>query len=182
VDKHKQESCPVNVKVAIVTASDRSFRGEREDLSGPAIRERVEALGWEVVCCGVVPDEKEKLKEEMIRIADRERVPLLLTTGGTGLAPRDSTPDATLEVIEKQVPGIAEAMRQESLKKTRHAMLSRAVCGVRGQTLIINLPGSPKAVHECLDVVIPVIPHALELLQGSVSDCQVLQGPPESDD
>ncbi len=169
--EHKHQA-PSPVRVAVITASDRSARGERDDLSGKVIQEMIESQGWRVMYYGVVPDEKDRLKQEMIRLADREAASLILTTGGTGLAPRDFTPEATLEVIDKTVPGISEAMRQESLKKTPHAMLSRAVCGMRGKTLIVNLPGSPKAVRECLEIVIPVIPHAVELMQGSVSDCQ----------
>ncbi|RJX24204.1 MAG: molybdopterin adenylyltransferase [Dethiobacter sp.] len=159
------------IQAAILTASDRSARGEREDLSGKVIEEIAWSNGWEIVCYGVVPDDKETIKVELIRLADNVKADLVLTTGGTGLAPRDFTPEATLEIIEKEVPGIAETMRMESLKKTPHAMLSRAVCGVRGKTLIVNLPGSPRAVRECLEVILPVIPHALQLMQGEVSDC-----------
>jgi len=161
------------IKAAILTASDRSARGEREDLSGNVIMEILKAAGWEVFSYEVVPDEKELLKAKLVKLADELEAALIFTTGGTGLAPRDYTPEATLEVIDRQIPGMAEAMRMESLKKTPHAMLSRAVCGVRGSTLIINLPGSPRAVKECLEVVLPVIPHALELLRGEVSDCGV---------
>ncbi len=171
MSEHKKHLGTSPVRVAVITASDRCARGERDDLSGQAIGDIVESQGWHVMHYGIVPDEKDRLKEEMIRLADGEAVSVIFTTGGTGLAPRDFTPEATLEVIDKTVPGLAEVMRQESLKKTPHAMLSRAVCGVRGKTLIVNLPGSPKAVRECLDIIIPVVPHAVELLQGSVSDC-----------
>ncbi len=169
-EQHKHPSAGM-IRVAVITASDRSARGEREDLSGQVIQEIAGSQGWEMVHYSVVPDEKEKLKNAMLHLADREEASLILTTGGTGLAPRDFTPEATLEIIDKLVPGISEMMRRESLKKTPHAMLSRAVAGTRHKSLIINLPGSPKAVRECLDVVIPVVPHAVELLQGSVSDC-----------
>ncbi len=162
---------PVNVRFAVLTASDRSSRGEREDISGAEIGRIGEEAGWELVSHTIVADDKEMLKKEMIRLCDTLQVSLVLTTGGTGLAPRDFTPDATVEVIEKNVPGMAEAMRLESLKKTPHAMLSRAICGVRGKTLIVNLPGSPKAVRECLDVILPAIPHAVALLGDGVSDC-----------
>ena len=161
----------VKVRFAVLTASDRSSRGEREDISGAEIGRIGVAAGWELISHTIVADDKEMLKKEMIRLCDNLRVNLVLTTGGTGLAPRDFTPDATMEVIEKNVPGMAEAMRLESLKKTPHAMLSRAICGVRDKTLIVNLPGSPKAVCECLDVILPAIPHAVALLLGGVSDC-----------
>ncbi len=177
MNKHEKQAAAGKIKVAVITASDRSARGEREDLSGRAVQEMVEQQGWEVLSGSVIPDERDLLKEEMIRLADREGVSLIITTGGTGLAPRDCTPEATQDVIEKAVPGIAEAMRQESLKKTPQAMLSRALCGARGKTLILNLPGSPRAVRECLEVVLPVIPHAVELLRGSVADCQPPAGP-----
>lgn len=159
------------IRVAVLTASDRSARGEREDLSGRVILEMVSSLGFEVASYGVVPDEKALLKAELTRLADETGVEVVLTTGGTGVAPRDFTPEATLEVIDKEVPGMAEAMRSAGMQKTPFAMLSRAVCGIRGKTLIINLPGSPKAVRECLEVILPVIPHAVELLQGGISDC-----------
>jgi len=150
--------------------SDKGSQGERKDESGPAICETIGALG-EVVSSHVVPDEPEMLKELMISLSDKKKVDLILTTGGTGLSPRDSTPEATLAVIEREVPGLAEAMRMESLKKTNRAMLTRAVAGVRRSTLIINLPGSVKAVRECLGVILPVLPHGLEILSGRVSDC-----------
>lgn len=157
-------------KIAVITVSDKGSRGERVDESGPAIREMVKALG-EVVDYQVVPDDLDILKEAMINLSDREKVDLILTTGGTGLSPRDNTPEATLAVIEREVPGLAEAMRMESMKKTNRAMLSRAVAGVRHRTLIINLPGSVKAVRECLEVIMPVLPHGLEILTGRGGEC-----------
>jgi len=159
------------IQVAVLTISDRSSKGEREDLSGKVIEEIVRSNGWEVAYYGVVPDDKDTIRTELIKMEAQLKVDLVLTTGGTGLAPRDFTPEATLEVIDREVPGLAEAMRMESLKKTPHAMLSRAVCGARGKTLIVNLPGSPRAVRECLEVIAPAIPHAQELMQGGVSDC-----------
>lgn len=158
-------------RAAILTASDRGSRGEREDKSGKVIEEIVKGLGGEVVEYVMVPDDLESIKKQLMVFADQSKAHLILTTGGTGLSPRDNTPEATLEVVDRLVPGMAEAMRAESLKKTPHAMLSRAVCGVRGGSLIINLPGSPKAVRECLEVVEPALPHALELLKGQVTDC-----------
>jgi molybdenum cofactor synthesis domain-containing protein len=152
-------------RVGILTVSDRSARGERDDTSGPVIRSFVEEhLQWSVAEQHIVPDERDKVREILIDWCDDLRLNLILTTGGTGFAPRDVTPEATRDVIEREAPGLAEAMRAESLKITRHAMLSRAVCGLRGRTLIVNLPGSPKAVVEALEVIAPVVPHAVALL------------------
>ena len=158
-------------KVVILTISDRGSKGEREDSSGPLIQEMVKDLPAEVVLYQIIPDEKEKIVEALKNSADRLRVDLILTTGGTGLSPRDVTPDATLEVIEKEVPGFSEAMRAESLKKTPHAMISRAITGIRGSSLIVNLPGSPKSVRENLSVILPALPHALSKLKGDPSEC-----------
>lgn len=157
-------------KIAVVTVSDKGSRGERTDESGPAIREMVGGLG-EVVSCMVVPDDTDVIKEALIHLCDREKADLILTTGGTGLGSRDNTPEATMAVIEREVPGMAEAMRAESLKKTDRAMLSRAVAGIRHSTLIVNLPGSVKAVRECLAVILPALPHGLEILTGRCGDC-----------
>lgn len=158
-------------KVGIITASDKGSQGAREDESGQAIRELTERLPGMVGAYKIVPDEQKLIEQEIIRQVDEEQVDVLFTTGGTGLGPRDVTPEATLAVIDRVVPGIAEAMRMESLKKTNRAMLSRAVAGTRGKALIINLPGSKKAVCECLEVVLPVIGHALEILQGRGGEC-----------
>jgi len=158
-------------KVAIITISDRGSKGEREDSSGPLIKEMLKDLPAEVIHYEIIPDEKERIIEALKKSTDRLRADLILTTGGTGLSPRDVTPDATLAVIEKEVPGFSEAMRAESLKKTPHAMISRAVCGIRGSTLIVNLPGSPKSVKENLSVILPALPHALSKLKGDPTEC-----------
>jgi molybdopterin adenylyltransferase len=152
------------IRFGVLTVSDRSSRGEREDLSGPELVSMVEASGWKVTAQAVAPDERADIQAVLADWADGGGVDVILSTGGTGFAPRDVTPEATLALIEKQAPGLAEAMRQESLKVTPHAMLSRAVAGIRGKTLIVNLPGSPKAARENFSVIIPVLPHVVELL------------------
>jgi len=158
-------------KVAILTISDRGSKGEREDASGPLIRELVKNLPAEVIHYEIIPDEKEIIIEALKKSTDRLKADLILTTGGTGLSPRDVTPDATLKVIDKEVPGFSEAMRAESLKKTPHAMISRATCGIRGSSLIVNLPGSPRSVKENLNVILPALPHALSKLKGDPTEC-----------
>jgi molybdopterin adenylyltransferase len=159
------------ITAAILTLSDKGSRGEREDLSGPAIRKLLSQIDARVDFYDVIPDEKELIKEKLMEYS--RKVDIVVTTGGTGLSPRDVTPEATLEVIDREIPGIAEAMRAEGLKKTKRAMLSRAVAGVRGNTLIINLPGSPKAIQEGLEAIIEIIPHAVEKIKGSMKDCGV---------
>lgn len=154
----------------MITVSDKGASGERTDESGPAISGMVEPLG-KVVNYQVLPDDLDVLKEALINLCDRERVDLIFTTGGTGLSPRDNTPEATLAVIKREVPGLAEAMRMESMKKTNRAMLSRAVAGIRNRTLIVNLPGSVKAVRECLEVILPALPHGLEIMTGRGGEC-----------
>jgi molybdenum cofactor synthesis domain-containing protein len=149
--------------------SDRGSRGEREDKSGPVIGELLKGIDADILYYEVIPDEKEIIKEKLIEYS--EKVDLILTTGGTGLGPRDVTPEATMEVIERDIPGIAEIMRFEGVKKTPRAVLSRAVAGVRGKALIVNLPGSPAAVKENLSVIMDILPHAIEKIKGDTKDC-----------
>jgi len=153
------------IRVGILTASDRSARGERPDASGPALADRVRAEGWSVIQTAILPDDRSALAETMRQWADSGLLDVILVTGGTGFAPRDVTPEATRDVIEKEAPGLAEAMRAASLNITPHAMLSRLVAGIRGRTLILDLPGSPKGAVENLQVVLPVLEHAIHLLR-----------------
>lgn len=165
-----------NRTAAVITISDKGSRGEREDTSGQAIIDRLRAEGFDVKIYTVIPDELEDISKSIVTYADRDGVGLIVTTGGTGVGPRDVTPEATLAVVDRTVPGMAEAMRAASLLKTPHAMISRAVVAIRGATLIVNLPGSPKGAMENLDVLIPALPHALEKIQGDVSDCAAVSG------
>lgn len=154
------------ISVGVLTSSDLGSKGERKDLSGPTIIDIVtERLNAKVKKYEIVPDERDQIQAALIEWADDLDLDLILTTGGTGFAPRDVTPEATKTVIDRQAPGLAEAMRAESMKVTPHGMLSRAVAGIRGRTLIVNLPGSPKAVEETLNVILPALPHAIELLR-----------------
>ncbi len=155
---------------AVITLSDRSYNGEREDLSGPAIIEYLEKKGWRRPGYLLLPDDREMLIDALIDLSDIKKMDLILTTGGTGFSPRDITPEATEAVAERNAPGISEAIRAYSMTKTKHAMLSRGVSVIRGTTLIINLPGSPKAVTEALDVIIEALPHGLGLLRGEKLD------------
>lgn len=155
----------MSIRLAILTISDRAARGERPDASGPALQQAAEQEGWQVLHTAIVPDDLTQIQEQLRQWADSGNFDLILTTGGTGFSPRDVTPEATLAVIERQAPGLAEAMRQASLRLTAHAMLSRAVAGIRKRTLIVNLPGSPKGAVENLQVILPVLPHAVELLR-----------------
>ncbi|HSB33318.1 MAG TPA: MogA/MoaB family molybdenum cofactor biosynthesis protein [Nitrospirota bacterium] len=159
------------IRTAIITLSDKGSKGEREDESGLVIRGMIAGIGAVVEHYEVLPDEKALIAETLARLSDSCTIDLILTTGGTGVAPRDVTPEATLSVIDRELPGMAEAMRSESLKKTSYAMISRAVAGVRKQTLIINLPGSPRAARENLAVVLPALSHAIEKIKGDPSDC-----------
>ena len=158
-------------RVAIITSSDTGYRGEREDLSGPVVKEIVQRAGYEVVSMDILPDDQVMLAGKMQEIADKELAELILTTGGTGFSERDITPEATEEVIERRVPGIPEAMRAYSMTITKRAMLSRATAGIRGKTLIINLPGSPKAVRESLEYIIDALGHGIEILTGEAGNC-----------
>jgi molybdenum cofactor synthesis domain-containing protein len=153
------------MRVSILTVSDRSSRGEREDLAGPKLEEYTAARGWALAQRHIVPDERQQIQQTLLDWCDSGEVDLILTTGGTGFGLRDVTPEATRQVIEREAPGLAEAMRIASMRITPHAMLSRGVCGIRGGTLIVNLPGSPRAAVENLEVIMPALPHAVELLQ-----------------
>ena len=161
-------------KAAVLTVSDLSFRGERPDTGGPLVAELLETGGYEVVRQDIVPDEQPEIEAMLKAIADSGEVQLLVTTGGTGFAPRDVTPEATLAVCDRLTPGIPEAMRYASLQITPRAMLSRAQAGIRKGTLIINLPGSPKAAKENLEAVLPALSHGLEMLSGKPADCAKL--------
>lgn len=159
------------MRAAIITSSDSGYAGVREDLSGPAIREILENNGYEVVHMILLPDDRQMLADEMARIADEQVAELLLTTGGTGFSPRDCMPEATADIAERMVPGIPEAIRAYSMTITPRAMLSRATACIRKSTLIINLPGSPKAVRESLEYILPSLAHGLEILTGKATDC-----------
>ncbi len=162
---------PMPWQAAVITLSDKGAKGEREDKSGPAIAKRLKESGYDVIEQFLLSDDPELLTRHLIRLCDQRQPDLILTTGGTGFSARDNTPEATLAAAERNVPGIAEAIRAASLKITKHAMLSRAVSVIRGKTLIINLPGSPKACMESMDVFMDAIPHAMGLLRGDVTDC-----------
>lgn len=157
--------------VGIITASDKGVRGEREDVSGAVIREIVEQFGYQVTSYVVLPDEQELLEQELLRLADGGHCQLILTTGGTGFSPRDVTPEATRRVIEREVPGISEAIRAYSMSITKRAMLGRGISGIRKQTLIVNLPGSPKAVRESLEYIIGELEHGLRILCELTGEC-----------
>ncbi len=162
------------ITVGILTMSDKGSKGEREDISGLEIRRMVAELGSVVKAYEVIPDEVPVIEERLKNFSDELKLDLVLTTGGTGVTPRDVTPEATFAIIERSLPGMSEVMRFESMKKTPYAMISRAVCGIRGTTLIINLPGSPKAVRENLAAVLPAIRHTVEKINGSTEDCATL--------
>ena len=159
----------MTIRFGILTLSDRSARGEREDASGPALADLIRAQSWSVVEQAILPDDESAIRAALIAWADSGRFDIILTTGGTGFGPRDVTPEATRAIIQRDAPGLSDAMRSDSLKKTPHAMLSRAVAGIRGRTLIVNLPGSPKGAVENLQTILPVLVHAVQLLKDDPS-------------
>lgn len=158
-------------RAAVITLSDSGYAGNREDLSGPAAEELLRKAGYEVVFYKMLPDDRKMLAEELRRLCDGDLADLVVTDGGTGFSPRDCTPEATADVIERRTPGIDEAMRYLSLQITPRAMLSRASSGIRKGTLIVNLPGSPKAVKECLEYILPALGHGLDILRGNANNC-----------
>lgn len=168
--KHAKEFLAL-IKAGILTASDKGYAGQRIDESGKTIIKMLEQIQAEVKEYVIVPDERDVIASKLRKMSDDLGLDLILTTGGTGFSPRDITPEATLDVIDRQVPGIPEAMRAKSLEITSKAMLSRAIAGIRNKTLIINLPGSPKGVRECLEVILPILPHAIEILSGQAGEC-----------
>ncbi|PTX17529.1 molybdenum cofactor synthesis domain-containing protein [Halanaerobium congolense] len=165
-----EKKADFQIRTAVLTISDKGARGERKDLSGPLIKEMMEEIGAEIVYEEIIADEKLEIKKALIEISDQNKADLILTTGGTGFAKRDITPEVTLEVIEKEVPGIPEKIRAETISITPQAALSRARAGIRKKTLIINFPGSPKAVRECLEAVIEIIPHGVKILKGKITE------------
>lgn len=161
----------VQYRVAVITLSDTASKGEREDVSGQTIADIVTKAGYEVVFRKIIPDDGEELTKLLCELADTDKADLILTTGGTGFSQRDNTPEATMQAIERETPGISEAMRYYSLQITPRAMLSRGVSGIRKEALIVNLPGSPKAVRECLEYVIGALTHGLDILKGNTGNC-----------
>lgn len=161
---------------AVITVSDKGYSGEREDTGGPLVCELLREAGYEIAYTSIVPDERELIERELIHTSDDLDIALTVTTGGTGFSPRDVTPEATIAVCHRLTPGIPEAMRYESLKVTNRAMLTRAQAGIRGKTLIINLPGSPKAIKENIKPILPALEHGLEMLRGKKRDCAAESG------
>ncbi len=161
----------MDLRAAVITLSDKGAAGERDDESGTVIRDMLAGIGIATAHYELLPDDRQKIEEALRRLSDSGAVDLIVTTGGTGVGPRDVTPEATRAVIDRELPGMAEAMRAESLKKTPRAMISRGLAGIRKQTLIVNLPGSPRAVRENLAVILPALAHAVEKIKGDPSDC-----------
>ena len=180
-ESHQITSMGFGIRAVVVTVSDACSRGERKDESGEALTQLLKAIGAEIVEAIIVSDDLAPLTSTLREFADRPEVNLIVTTGGTGLAPRDNTPEATLAVIEREAPGLAEAMRMETLKQTPMAMISRGVCGIRSGALIINLPGSPKGVRESFAVIKPVLSHAVALLAGRTEHQASRHGGAESE-
>lgn len=170
-EHHHEHKSAARMKAAVITVSDKGYAGQREDLGGPLTADILKTAGYEVVYMAMVPDEQPMIEAELKKCADELDIALVATTGGTGFSLRDVTPEATIAVCDRMAPGIAEAMRMESYKITKKAMLSRAASGLRKQTLIINLPGSPKAVRENLEAILPALGHGLEILRGQASEC-----------
>lgn len=164
----------MTISAGVITVSDKGSRGERDDKSGIEVVNLLKGIGADIVQTAIIPDEVDQIKKILVEYADIRNLDLIITTGGTGVSPRDVTPDATLAVIDKEVPGMAEAMRRESAAITPHAMISRAVAGIRGRSLIINLPGSPKGVRENLAVILPALKHAVEKIKGDCTECASL--------
>lgn len=161
----------MDIRVAIITVSDKGSRGEREDLSGKIIEDTAKSQGMQIVLKEIIPDEYDAISTKIVDAIDKFHADIVLTTGGTGFSHRDVTPEATKTVMDREAPGLAEIMRSESYKITPRAMLSRGISGIRGQSLIVNLPGSPKAVKESLEIILPVLPHSVEVLRGEVGEC-----------
>jgi molybdenum cofactor synthesis domain-containing protein len=159
------------MRAGVITLSDKGSKGQREDVSGKLVRDMLKDAGICVDIYEIIPDEHDLIVSTLKNWCDSKELSLIVTTGGTGVSPRDVTPDATLKVIEKEIPGMAEVMRMKSLEKTPHAMISRAVAGIRGKTLIVNLPGSPGGVKDCLSAIIAALPHAIQKISGDMSEC-----------
>ena len=159
------------IRTGIIISSDKGAQGERIDKSGPAIRQTLKNKIFTVEGYQIVPDEKKSIQKALLQFTDEQKYDLIITSGGTGISPRDVTPEATQEVIDRLLPGFAEAMRMQSIPSTPHAMISRAICGTRHKSLIVNLPGSPQGAQECLEVILPAIPHAIAKLKGDPTDC-----------